>query len=187
MKTKALLFALFVVVPFFMNAQSDYSNYLNKAMTKLDEGDCDAAQKFYNVYKELAGKSVSSIEVLIKDCKDNQSNKAINYAINDKIKVGEYLYRVAYIEDNGAHGIAICDYGAGPLTDKMVTDRMLPTRSEMALISSNAEQLKLNKYLYYWTLDRYDSGHNYTCRLSDYSIDIKSRESSHAILLIYRF
>ena len=184
MKTKSFFLALFAITSLCLNAQSDYSNYLNKAMEKLDEGDCSSAQKFYNVYKELSGTSVSSIEVLIADC-SRGSKKA--YAINDKITIGNYIYRVAYTEDQGVHGFAIYDYGAGPLTDQMIKNRQLPTRSEMGIIAEKAKELKLDGGLYYWTLDKKDDTHNYVYKPSTKSTDWFLHTSSYNILLIYRF
>ena len=50
MKTKFFLLALFATFALSISAQTDYSNYLSKAMAKLEEGDCASAKKFYNVY-----------------------------------------------------------------------------------------------------------------------------------------
>lgn len=68
MKNKLFLLAFFCMCVFGVNAQSDYSSYLNKALEKLEAGDCEAGRRFYNVYKELSGKSVLSVEELISDC-----------------------------------------------------------------------------------------------------------------------
>ncbi|MCR4665223.1 MAG: hypothetical protein K5660_07645 [Paludibacteraceae bacterium] len=84
MKTRDIIFALFALITFSANAQYDYSSYLHKAMEKLEQGDCQAAQKFYDVYKELSGQSVSSLEVLIADCGESQDK---TYNIGDQIKV----------------------------------------------------------------------------------------------------
>ncbi len=184
MKTKLFLFALLAMAALSVSAQSDYSNYLNKAMEKLDEGDCSSAQKFYNVYKELSGRSVSSIELLLADCTRSASK---TYAINDKIKIGNYIYRVAYIEDEGKHGFAIYDLGSGPITDEMLTNRQLPTRSEMAIIASKAKDLKLDASLYYWTLDKRSSSTNYIYKLTSKDTSWDYTSNSQATLLIYRF
>lgn len=146
MKTKLFLFALFAMVALSVSAQSDYSNYLNKAMSKIDEGDCASAKKFYNVYKELSGKSVSSLELLIEDC---IGDTAKHYAVGDKIIIDKNIYKVAYVEDNGKHGFAVCEMGSGPLTDDMLKNRLIPTLSEFDLIKENNEILKLNGQ--YWS------------------------------------
>lgn len=185
MKTKLFLFALLATFALSVSAQSDdYQNYLNKALSSLENGNCDAAKKWYDVYKELTGKTVSSVEVLIQDCKPTSSAK--KYAINDKIEIDGFLYRVAYIEDDGAHGFAIYDFGAGPITDEMINNRKLPTKSEMALIAENADTLKLLKGEYYWTIDRFSDSSNYTYMLSG-KIDYSYHTSARGRILIYRF
>lgn len=184
MKTKSFFLALFAITSLCLNAQSDYSNYLNKAMEKLDEGDCSSAQKFYNVYKELSGKTVSSLEVLIADCSRN-ANKT--YAINDKIKIGNYIYRVAYTEDNGAHGFAIYDLGASPLSKDRIENRQIPTRSEMAMIAVHAKDLKLDTNLWYWTLDVRDNSSTWCYKFANKSTDWWPNGTSCQVLLIYRF
>ena len=50
-------------------AQSEYDNYLQNAEQRLREGDCTSAQKHYNIYKELTGKTNAGIEDKIKKCK----------------------------------------------------------------------------------------------------------------------
>lgn len=186
MKTKLFLFALLATFALSVSAQSDdYQKYLDKALSNLENGNCDAAKKMYDVYKELTGKTVSSVEVLIQDCKPTSSAK--KYAINDKIEIDGFLYRVAYIEDDGAHGFAIYDFGAGPITDEMINNRKLPTKSEMALIAENADTLKLLKGEYYWTIDRYSNTSNCTYDLLSGNINNSYHSSARGRLLIYRF
>lgn len=146
MKTKLFLFALLAMAALSVSAQSDYSNYLNKAMSKIEDGDCVSAKKFYNVYKELSGKSVSSIEILIEDC---IGDTAKHYNVGDKIIIDKNIYKVAYVEDNGKHGFAVCEMGSGHLTDEMLDKRLIPTFSEFNLIKENNDILKLDGT--YWT------------------------------------
>ena len=56
---KTLLLMILVLVGGSISAQSDYSNYLNKALEKLEAGECESAQRFYNIYKELSGSQSS--------------------------------------------------------------------------------------------------------------------------------
>ena len=188
MKTKLFVIVVFIMMAHISSAQSDdYQKYLDKALSSLENGNCDAAKKWYDVYKELTGKTVSSVEVLIQDCKPTSSAK--KYAINDKIEIDGFLYRVAYIEDDGAHGFAIYDFGAGPITEEMINNRKLPTKSEMALIAENADTLKLLKGEYYWTIDRYSNSNISNCTYDLLSGNINN--SNHSLargrLLIYRF
>lgn len=191
MKTKFLLFAFLAMVTLSVSAQSDnYSNYLNKALSSIENGDCEAAKKWYNVYKDLSGKTVSSVEALIQDCTPDSANSTIKkYAINDKIIVDDLFYRVAYIEDGGLHGFAIYDFGAGPLTDSMIYSRKVPTRAEMKLIAKNADVLKLLKKEYYWTIDLGRSNFiYYIYRLSNgHTKEADKYDDQHGRLLIYRF
>lgn len=66
---KKLLFAFCVLFVCNLAAQSDYSSYLDQSMNELGKGNCEGAQKWYNVYKELSGETKSSVQTLIDDCK----------------------------------------------------------------------------------------------------------------------
>lgn len=68
MKKALILFFCFSSLIFSGYAQSDASEYLKKAMQKLESGDCDGAQRMYNVYKELTSESVGYIEKAIQEC-----------------------------------------------------------------------------------------------------------------------
>lgn len=70
-----ILFLSVFCVTVYVSAQRDYSEYLDTVMVKLKAGDCNAAQKFYNVYKDLTGNTKSSIEVLIEDCIKEKEKK----------------------------------------------------------------------------------------------------------------
>ena len=169
MKTKLPLLAIFALFAFNVNAQSDYSSYLNKALEKLEAGDCESDQKYYNVYKDLSGESKSSIEELIQDCITKAQK---SYTIGDKIIVDNKIYKVAYIEDGGKHGFAVCENGSG----KKPENSVIPTWAEFKLIEKNNKILKLcGKYYYTYGLG--GRGNESSCR-SDQTYDI---------LLIYRF
>lgn len=193
MKTKIILIATFAIIAVNLNAQSDYSTYLNKAMENLEEGDCKSAQKYYNVYKELSGDVKPALEVLLEDCVSGQKSTVRKYSINDKIKIGEFLYRVAYVEEDSIHGLAIYDYGSGPLTNEMITGRKLPTRSEMSLIYPNRKKLNLLENVSYWTIEHhsktYDSNLYWVCWFGHKKISFEWRDcrNSYKILYIHRF
>ena len=51
-------------------AQSEYDNYLQNAEQRLREGDCTSAQKHYNIYKELTGKTNADLQQRIDKCKN---------------------------------------------------------------------------------------------------------------------
>jgi hypothetical protein len=181
MKLKALFFALIAMLAFTVNAQTDYSHYLNKAMQKIDEGDCEAAQKFYNVYKEMAGNSVASIEELIADCKDTPPTTNKKYAVGDKIILDGKIYKVAYIEDGGLHGFAVCENGSG----KKPSNDIIPTWAEYKLIKKANKTLKLSGR--YWSTRAYNSTRHFVCGIGGFSSFDASDSDVYDILLIYRF
>lgn len=194
MKTKTLLHALFVMVPFCMYAQSDYSNYLNKAMSKLEEGDCVTAQKFYNVYKELSRNTVSSFEVLLEDC---HNDTAKTYVVGNVMMVKNEVYKVAYVQEGGKHGFAIREMGSGPLKPEYISQQKIPTWSEFLLIEENNSILKLDGK--YWTprstyyVNRKDSPNLYyyyglgsQSTKSSYS-NYETPDKPHDLLFIHRF
>ena len=185
MKTKIVLFAIFATVAFNVNAQTDYSNYLKKAMDKLESGDCESAQKFYNVYKDLSGESKPSVQILINDCMKKADEGKV-YKINDKIERGGKIYKVVHTEDKGTHGFAVCDMGSGPITDNMIANRQLPTRSEMKIIIRNRHKINLTSGKY-WTMDKSrDRFYYWDCGWSDWMPGGRQSDS-HGLLYIYRF
>jgi hypothetical protein len=56
-------------------AQDDYGFYLQKARQRIAEGDCEGAQRNYNVYKDLAKKTDKSIERMLADCGTSNPNE----------------------------------------------------------------------------------------------------------------
>ncbi len=62
-------------------AQSGESSYLNLAMEKIESGECDAAQRYYNVYKELSGITSPELEQRLENClKKDEKVKSSEYA-----------------------------------------------------------------------------------------------------------
>lgn len=183
MKTRTFLLALFAMVAFGVNAQTDYSNYLNKAMQKLDEGDCTAAEKQYNVYKEMTGNYVASIEELIADCKKTPPTTNKKYAVGDKIIIDGKIYKVAYIEDGGLHGFAVCENGSG----KKPSNDIIPTWAEYKLIKKANKTLKLSGR--YWSTRAYNSNYSrhFVCGIGGFSSFDVSDSDVYDILLIHRF
>lgn len=188
MKAKILTVLLFAAIAFGVNAQSDYSTYLDKTMEKLEKGDCDGARKFYNVYKELSGKSVSSIEVMIADCV-----KDITYRVGDSITVGKDKYLVAYIRDGGKHGLAVLNKGWSSLRGEIFTwvqRKNIPTVAEMKQIYGNRDLSRL--YDVYWTCSRSRKDNDFYWYVVDFSTGVTEERyygdsNGGVILLIYRF
>ena len=189
MKTERIIFVLFAMFALSVNAQSDYSSYLNKAMEKLEAGDCESAQKFYNVYKDLSGESKSSVQILIDDCK--KSKRKLHY-LGDTINVDGKAYIVVSLSDDGKHGIAVFNKGKGKLTNKLIDDHLIPSIEELYKIRENKELIGV--YDWCWSYDwvRYDESfneHRYA------GLDFNSNKSAGSackswkerILLIHRF
>lgn len=186
MITKLSLLAIFALFVFNVSAQSDYSSYLNKALEKLEAGDCEAGRKFYNVYKELSGKSVLSVEELISDC-----SRSAGYKLGDIITVGDVKYIVVYIRDNGQHGYAVFDKGWIGLVWTDITKKSVPTLQEMKQIYANRDAVRM--YDIYWTctVDETANRSDYlTCM--DFSTGITKSfyytdNNKAKVILIHRF
>lgn len=186
MKRIVLLFSV-LSIAVSVSAQTNYSEYLDKALKELEDGNCDAAQKFYNVYKELAGKTVTSVEALLADC-----GKEETYKVGDYIKVGDQKYQVAYIRDSGKHGLAVLNKGWQSMYDKRdiyITRKGVPTLEEMKLIYSNRDIVRL--YDIYWTCSRNDSSNSCYYLTYDFStnkiVERDYRDTKGVVLLIHRF
>ena len=135
------------MIGFEANGQSNPQDYLDMAKEKLEAGDCDAAQRLYNVYKSLSGRTSSTLEVAIKDCVEN--NKPKSYRIGDDAKdlVGESGFKIAYLDDSGKHGFAIKFWGnqRGPTSKP-------PTRNDCKVMYNRRITLGLSGE--YWTGER---------------------------------
>lgn len=195
MKAKFFILVLGVAMVLQVNAQSDYSSYLDKAMVKLDAGECESARKLYNVYKELAGKSLPSFEALLADCKKEY------YSLGDVMTIDNKSYVVVYIRDGGKHGYAVWDGGWNNITyygSEKVKQKEIPTYEELKLIYANRDAIRF--YKRYWTCTRVGSCEGYTgtsettstYRTIDFSTGKETAECGRdsnggVVLLIHRF
>ena len=128
-------------------AQDDYDFYLQRVLQRIDEGDCEGAQKNYNVYKELSGKTMASVEEMIKDC-------ASQYRLGETINVKGENYIIAYLTENNQHGFAIKDVGGvqdleNQQAFEYLRDKKIPSFDEMKLIYQNNAIIGLTGT--YWT------------------------------------
>ena len=186
MKTTKRILMVFALLVFSQATfAQDYDRFLQRAQQRLDEGDCDGAQKNYNVYKELSGKTLSSFEVLIEDCLAEN-----HFRIGDIIDVNGEKYIIAYLSENHQHGFAIKDEGIKCMTTSYVDDHKIPSLEEMNIIYKNNAKIGLTDI--YWTrtrnYNRYSNNNYY------YTIDFLSGEQGtsketvkNGILLIHRF
>lgn len=65
MKTKSFLLIIFAFCATMLCAQSNPNEYRNLAAMHVWMSNCDKAQKCYNIYKDLSGKSLEKMDVLI--------------------------------------------------------------------------------------------------------------------------
>ena len=95
-----------------------------------------------------------------------------------------YIYKVAYVEDGGAHGFAVCEMGSGPFDSS--NSKRLPTLSELMLIKEKNNILRL--YGSYWSSNSCGNDRHKTVDLPGNSrIDCWANYQPHDILYIYRF
>lgn len=190
MKTRTIIFTVFATVILSASAQVDYSSYLNKALEKLEAGDCESARKSYNVYKELSGKSALSVEELISDCNQNRT-----YRLGDVIDLSGKKYIVVYIRDNGKHGYAVCDMGWDYMKRENISRKDIPTLPELKQIYANRDAVRM--YDIYWTSTIFvsektkeSSEHYYYMDFSTGSVNERyflSNRDVAKVLFIHRF
>ena len=188
MVSRLLLFVLFANIAFEANAQSNPQVYLDKAINKLETGDCAAAQSFYNIYKELSGKSIPSVEAMINDCKNILH-------IGDTINVHGEKYTVAFLTSNKKHGFAIRDIGVhsidNPNTLKYLSEQMIPTSAEMDTIYNKNKHIGLTGRYWSSSADSYvGSGPWKYLFLKDFLTGktiVSDQRNKNRILLIHRF
>jgi len=193
MKKQIILVPLLVLLAFNLKAQAPDPTYLNKALQQLESGNCDAAQLYYNAYKELTGDSISSVEALIANCFGNPDK---TYKLGDQMTVGEITYTVAYIRNGGKHGLAVFNEGWKKIKttsysdhgQKYIVQKGIPTFDELKLLYENRDAVRL--YDVYWscTVDEKDSYLYKTMDFSTGAVDSKkSYEPNAVVLLIHRF
>lgn len=180
MKAKTLFVLILTAIAINCNAQSDYSTYLNKAREKIEAGDCEGAQKFYNVYKELSGQTSSSLEKSISDC-NKQKNSQKTYSIGDDAKdfIGREGYKIAYLDASGKHGFAIkydsyTEFPHGYALPEY--GRLGPTIAELRMMNANRYNLGLSGE--YWS-ETYAGGGNGFFNLSrNYTFDYSTGKTN---------
>lgn len=146
MKFYVMVFALSVFST-LAYAQDDYGFYLQKARQRLAEGDCEGAQRNYNVYKELSGSRNYSLEENIKECEKPVPELHKSYGVGDDAKdfIGYNGFKIAYIDASGKHGFAIKEDGESTTTDTYNA----PSLDELRIIYSNRYSLGLSGE--YWS------------------------------------
>lgn len=76
MKTKSFLLIIFAFCAATLCAQSNPNDYRNLAAMHIWTQNCEKAQKCYNVYRELTGKSLEKMNVLMElKCQGKSSNQ----------------------------------------------------------------------------------------------------------------
>jgi len=190
MKLKILFCSFFLFMSVCANAQeSSYSYLLDNAMECLKNGECDKARKYYNAYVNLTGETKPSVKELIDICEKPKEK----YAVGEKMQVGEDVYTVAYVRDEGKHGLAVLDKGYGSIAGEMknfyIEQKNIPTLEELGQIYANRDIIRF--YGVYWTCtenSRASCTAYYTKDFSTGRKDSECKDYKHAIiLLIHRF
>lgn len=90
MKTKSFLLIIFAFCATMLCAQSNPNEYRNLAAMHVWMANCEKAQQCYDIHKELTGKSVEKLDVLVAQTCGSQD--VSNYSIIfDKEKLLNYL------------------------------------------------------------------------------------------------
>ena len=137
-----------------LSAQQDELNAIDK---KIDEGNCEGAQKVYELYKDKYPAS-SEIERRIAECRKSHASQTPSskpeekkYSIGDDATdfVGESGYKIAYFDASGKHGFAIKQCG-----ETTGGSSSAPAYDELKIIYQNRYSLGLSGD--YWSSTEVD-------------------------------
>lgn len=142
---KKILFLLCMTLLGHIVYSQNSESYLQKAYSALEEGNVEAAQAYYNVYKKITEKTDTDFEVILKDA-DVNAWKSSCYIID--CGNGEYI-AVQKIDSSQVE----LSYEAAMNRCKSsrlggFNDWRLPTYDELSIVVSNIT-LPLNSF--YWT------------------------------------
>ncbi len=182
MKEISLLFAILISLAFRVNAQNDYSHYLDKAWECLKSDNCDAAQRNYSVYKDLTGEKNISLEEALSECTNNSNESSYKIGDDATELVRERDYKIAYLNAKGNHGFAIQigpysrlapnrhARNSGTLNDRYAHT---PSIDELQKMYPNRDKLDLNEE--YWSRTGVPGSRNvYKYFTKFYTFDFKS-------------
>lgn len=150
--TALAMLMLTTVAP--LSAQQDELNAINK---KLAEGNCEGAQKIYELYRNNYPAS-SDIESRIAECRNTRASQTPSakaeekkYSIGDDATdfVGESGYKIAYFDASGKHGFAIKQCG-----ETTRGSSSAPAYDELKIIYQNRYSLGLSGD--YWSSTEVD-------------------------------
>ena len=172
MKNKIVLtlIVLFACAGLYSQTANDY---LNMVKTKLKEGNCESAQRCYNVYKQLSNKTDVFVETQIKNCNDGIKYQDENqydddsdenvYVVVDKMpefpggddEMSRWLSKnIQYPEFaivNNIQGRVVCQFVINK--DGKITDIQVVRGVEASL---DAEAVRVIRLMPNWTPGRKD-------------------------------
>jgi hypothetical protein len=177
----ALLAAIFFCSTAAWSQTDD--NLSKEVFKKITEailkGDCDRAQRAYNVWKELTEKTNPDIEAEIEDCKNSDKKKP-----TPKLKIGQDFQggRIAYLDDSGIHGwvVTISDvtneavyWDIANKTCKELTldgysNWRLPSREELKMILKHKKLFGMHSE--YWSSTNYCTNVQERSSLNKYQV-----------------
>lgn len=111
----------------------NYDSYLQKAYSALEEGNVEAAQAYYNVYKKITEKTDTDFEVILKDAesKDAKKNDWKNNCFIVDMGNGYYIAGLKdckhLVYKDAVQNCKSCRYGG-------FTDWRLPTKEEILML-----------------------------------------------------
>jgi len=167
-----LIATLFIGSSTVLFAQAESGNYyLQMIGQRLSEGDCESAQRNYNMWKKLTEKTDADIEAEIEFCQKANTNIKTNKNTSDSLYIGmDYQGgRIAYLDGSKKHGLIITIHN---VTNEEVTwaaandtckalkiggyiDWRLPSKEELLEICKKKSLFGL--FSYYWTSNYYSS------------------------------
>jgi hypothetical protein len=97
MKTKFFLLIIFALYATIVSAQSNPNEYRNLAAMHIWMSNCDKAKKCYDIYKDLSGKSLDKMDILIAETCGGK--KLDGYTIIfDKDALLSYLRKTDFVD-----------------------------------------------------------------------------------------
>jgi len=171
---------------------------LEKVVEALLNGDCDRAQRNYNIWTDIAGKTNTDIEAEIKDCKPlPQGDVNPTQAAKGTLKIGQDYQggRIAWLDKSGVHGLIVTIQDVTPVpvpwdtAVKVVKELKIDNYNDWRLLSlGEAKEICKNKallgmYSVYWTAtrdERLTNEYNYLFDFSKCSTSGTARTDSHS-------
>lgn len=155
---KKALFLLCMTLLGHIVYSQNYESYLQKAYSALEEGNVEAAQDYYNVYKKITEKTDTDFEVILKDAESKDAWKNNCFIVdmgNGYYIAGLKDFKYVYYK-SAVQNCKSCRYGG-------FTDWRLPTKEEILMLLNyipwdkefKAADDKIKGYDLFWADKKY--------------------------------